>query len=149
MEVILLLVLAFAAGMLAPLQAGMNTRMGHALGDPFYAALISFAVGTIGLFVYGLVGRMEFAAVRTAAADVHWAIWFAGLLGAFYVTTTIVVTPRLGAALTFSLVVAGQMVMALAMDHVGAFGIPVQTVNWQRIVGIVLVTAGVAMIRKF
>lgn len=144
----ILLLIAFAAGMLAPLQAGMNTRMGRAIGDPFYAALISFAVGTLGLFIYILFSRIEFAAIR-GAADVHWSIWFAGLLGAFYVTATIVLTPRLGAALTFSLVVAGQLVMALFMDHFGSFGIPVQPVNLPRIFGIVLITAGVVLIRKF
>lgn len=91
---------------------------------------------------------MEFAAIR-GAADVHWTIWFAGLLGAFYVTATIILTPKLGAALTFSRVVAGQLVMALLMDHFGSFGIPVQPVNWLRMVGIALVTAGVVLIRKY
>jgi transporter family-2 protein len=142
------LMLAFFAGALAPLQAGMNARMGRAIGDPIYAALISFAVGTVGLLVYGLVGRMEFAAIR-GAADIHWAIWFAGLLGAFYVTATIILTPKLGTALTFSLVVAGQLVMALLMDHFGSFGIPVQPVNWHRLAGAALITAGVVLIRRF
>lgn len=145
---VILMILAFAAGMLAPLQAGMNTRMGRAIGDPFYAALISFAVGTIGLFVYGLVCRMEFTDIRLAS-DVHWSIWFAGLLGAFYVTATIILTPKLGAMLTFSLVIAGQLVMALIMDHFGSFGIPVQPFNWPRLLGIALITLGVLLIRKF
>lgn len=142
------LMLAYIAGMLAPLQAGMNTRMGRSLGDPFYAALISFVVGTIGLFVYGLACRMEFAAIRQAS-DVHWSIWLAGLLGAFYVTATIILTPKLGAAMTFSLVVAGQLSMAVVMDHYGFFGIPVQLFNWPRLLGIALITAGVILIRKF
>ena len=142
------LILAFAAGTLAPLQAGMNTKMGRALEDPFYAALISFAVGTLGLLVYAGGARLEFAAIRQAA-DVHWTIWCAGLLGAFYVTATIILTPKLGTALTFSLVVAGQLAMALAMDHFGSFGIPVQPVNWPRILGIILITAGVVLIRRY
>lgn len=145
---ILLLMLAFAAGMLAPLQAGMNARMGRALDDPFYAALISFSVGTVGLFLYGLFCRMEFTAIRQAS-EVHWSIWFAGLLGAFYVTATIILTPRLGAALTFSLVIAGQLVMALIMDQFGFLGVPVQPVNWLRLLGIILITAGVMLIRRF
>ncbi len=55
MRFIFLLVLAFAAGMLAPVQAGMNAKIGKELNDPFYAALISFAVGTAGLLAYILV----------------------------------------------------------------------------------------------
>ena len=148
MEFTFLLVLAFAAGMLAPVQAGMNAKIGKALNDPFYAALISFAVGTVGLLSYALTGRMDFSAIRTVSG-VHWGLWLAGLLGAFYVTATIVLTPRLGTALTFGLVVAGQLVMAVVMDHFGLFGMPVQSVNWLRISGIALIVGGTMLIRWF
>ncbi|MBU1193920.1 MAG: DMT family transporter [Proteobacteria bacterium] len=144
----LLLSLAFAAGMLAPIQAGMNAKLGRALGDSFYAALISFVVGTLGLLLYGLVGRIDFSTIRHTG-DLHWTIWFAGLLGAFYVTSTIILTPRLGATLTFTLVIAGQLAMAVLMDHFGWFGIQAQPFNWLRFAGVVLVTAGVVLIRKF
>jgi len=148
MKFIFLLVLAFAAGMLGPVQAGMNAKIGKALNDPFYAALISFVVGTAGLLVYALTGRMEFSALRTVSG-VHWSLWLAGLLGAFYVTATLVLAPKLGTALTFGLVVAGQLVMAVVMDHFGLFGMPVQMVNWPRVAGIVLIVAGTMLIRWF
>lgn len=144
----LFLAAALAAGMMAPVQAGLNAKMGRALDDPFYAALISFFVGTLGLLAYGLLTRMEFTAVRQASA-VHWTVWLAGLLGAFYVTAIIIVTPKLGAALTFGLVVAGQLLMAVLLDHFGLLGIPVQAFSWQRLLGIALITAGVVLIRKF
>lgn len=146
---LLLLITAVFAGMLLPFQAGMNTRMGKALGDPVYAALISFAVGTAGLFIYTLVvSRTEFAAIRQAS-QVHWSVWLAGILGAFYVSTVIILTPRLGASLTFSLVVAGQLIMAVILDHIGAFGIQAHPFNGFRLAGILLITAGVFLIRRF
>ena len=64
----LLLILAVAAGMLAPLPAGMNARMGRALGDSFYAALISFAVGTLGLLIYGIAVVERWRLLRGAVA---------------------------------------------------------------------------------
>ena len=148
MKFIFLLVLAFAAGMLGPVQAGMNAKIGKALNDPFYAALISFAVGTAGLLFYALTGRVDFTAIRTVSG-VHWTLWMAGLLGAFYVTATIVLAPRLGTALTFGLVVAGQLVMAVVMDHFGMFGMPVQPVNLPRIAGVALIVGGTMLIRWF
>ncbi len=148
MKLIFLLGFAFAAGMLAPLQAGMNAKIGKTLNDPFYAALISFAVGTAGLLIYALAGKVDFSAIRTAAG-VHWSLWLAGFLGAIYVTATIVITPRLGTALTFSLVVAGQLVMAVIMDHYGMLGVPVQPINWPRLAGVALITAGALLIRRF
>lgn len=139
---------ALVAGMLAPLQAGLNGKMGRAIGDPVYAALISFVVGSLGLFVYALAGRVNFTVIRQAWG-LHWAVWGAGLLGAFYVTAVIILTPRLGAALTFGLVVAGQLIMAVFLDHFGLLGVSVQPFGWMRLTGILLITVGVFLIRKF
>ena len=146
---LLFLFIALVAGMLAPIQAGMNARVGAILRDPIYASLISFAVGTAGLFVFCLARGMEWGRISQAGSSLHWGFWCAGLLGVFYVTATLFLTPRLGTALTFSLVVAGQLIMALAMDHFGTLGIPVHPVSWVRILGIALVIAGVALIRRF
>ena len=146
---LLFLFIALVAGMLAPIQAGMNARVGAVLRDPVYASLISFAVGTAGLFVFCLARGMEWGRISQAGSALPWGFWCAGLLGVFYVTATLFLTPRLGTALTFSLVVAGQLLMALVMDQLGLFGVPVQPISWVRILGIVLITAGVVLIRKF
>lgn len=145
---LILLLIALVAGMLAPIQAGLNGKMGRAIESPVYAALISFAVGTLVLFFYAMATRVDFTSIRQAT-DTHWSVWSAGFLGAFYVTAAIILTPRLGAALTFGLIVAGQLVMAVFMDHFGLLGVPVHSLGWQRFTGVVLITAGVILIRKF
>jgi transporter family-2 protein len=145
---IVLLFVALVAGMLAPLQAGLNGKMGRAIGDPVYAALISFVVGSFALFFYAVATRVNLGSIRQAS-DIHWSVWSAGFLGAFYVTATIILMPKLGAALTFGLVVAGQLIMAVFMDHFGLLGVPIQSISLQRMAGIALITAGVILIRKF
>lgn len=145
---LILLFVTLIAGMVAPLQAGLNGKMGKAIGDPLYAALISFAVGTLGLFCYALITRVEFSSIRHAA-NIHWTVWSAGLLGAFYVTAILIMTPKLGATLTFGLIIAGQLVMASFLDHFGFLGVPIHALNWLRFLGIALITAGVVLIRKF
>ena len=144
----ILLMAALAAGMLAPVQAGLNVKMGRALEDPLFAALISFAVGTLGLVGICVARGVEFSRISQGFSQ-PWPVWCAGLLGVFYVSATLILTPRLGAALTFSLVVAGQLLAALALDHFGLFGIPVQSISWIRVLGVVLITAGVVLIRRF
>jgi len=144
----ILLLSALGAGMLVPIQAVLNTKMGRALGDSVFAALISFSVGTVSLFVYALVVRIDLGSIRQASG-LPWMVWAAGCLGAVFVAATIILTPRLGAALTFSLVVAGQLLMSVIMDHFGALGIQIQPMSWMRLVGIALITAGVVLIQKF
>lgn len=145
---LILILLAISAGAVLPLQAALNAKMGKAVGDPVYAALISFVIGSIGLFAYVLIAKTEFSAIQHAKS-VNWAVWTAGLLGAFYVAAVIILAPKLGTALTFGLVVAGQLSVSLVFDHFGLFNLPVHEITWQRIAGILLIVGGVLLIRNF
>lgn len=142
------LLLAAVAGAMLPIQAGLNAKMGKAVGDPVYASLISFVVGALVLFVYALIAKVDLTQI-TQAGTAHWSVWTAGLLGAFYVTAVIMLVPKIGVALTFGLVVTGQLGLSLVLDHYGLLGLPVHPVNWQRIAGILLTIGGVVLIRKY
>lgn len=143
-----LVFLAIASGAVLPIQAALNTKMGKAVGDPVYAALISFVVGSVGLFLYALVTKVDLSQI-SHAGTVNWSVWTAGLLGAFYVAAVIILVPKIGTALTFGLVVAGQLGLSLLLDHYGLFGVPIHAINWQRIAGIIFIIGGVLLIRNF
>ena len=144
----ILILLAVISGAVLPVQAALNAKMGKAVGDPVYAALISFVVGSVGLFVYSLITKVDLTQISNAGT-VNWAVWTAGLLGAFYVAAVIILVPKIGAALTFGLVVAGQLSLSLVMDHFGLLGLSMHTINWQRLVGVLLIIGGVLLIRNF
>lgn len=142
------IVFAVLAGAVLPLQAGLNIQLGKSVQQPIFAAFISFLIGTIGLLVYLFILKFDFASITNAKSVSPW-VWIAGLLGAFYVAAVIILAPKLGTALTFSLVVAGQMMVSLVFDHFGLLGLPVKQINWQRILGVALLITGVLLIRKF
>ena len=142
------IILALIAGIMAPTQAAINNKLASEIGGAILAAFVSFVIGSIALFLYILatgapIGNL--ASLRNAS----YISWTGGFLGAFFVAVSIVALPKLGVALTFSLIVAGQMLITLILDHYGLFGVPVKEVNVQRILGIVLIIAGVILIRKF
>ncbi len=142
------IILAIIAGMMMPTQASINNKLAGTIESPILAAFVSFVVGTVALFVYILVSGIplnNLASIKNASII----SWTGGLLGAFFVAVSIMLVPKLGVALTFSLIVAGQMVITLILDHYGIFGVPVKEVNFQRLLGIVLIIAGVILIRKF
>ncbi|MBV6654997.1 MAG: DMT family transporter [Mameliella sp.] len=144
----LLLILAVLSGAVLPIQAALNAKVGKAVGDPVYAALISFVIGSVGLFIYSLATKVDLAQINQATS-LHWSVWTAGLLGAFYVAAVIILVPKIGAALTFGLVVAGQLSLSLIMDHYGLMGLSVHAINWQRLVGILCIVGGVLLIRSY
>ena len=142
------LLLAFVAGAMMPTQAAINNKLAVFVDSPILAAFISFFVGTVGLFVYVLISGVPLGNI-VSAKNAPAALWIGGLLGAFFVTSTVVLVPRLGVAMTFSLIIAGQMLVTLVIDHFGLLGVPVKEVSLARIGGILLITAGVVLIRKF
>lgn len=144
----LLLILAAISGAVLPIQAALNAKMGKAVGDPIYAALISFVIGSIGLFIYVLITKTDLSQINQASS-VNWTVWAAGLLGAFYVGAVIILVPKIGAALTFGLVITGQLSLSLLLDHYGLLGMPVHSINWQRIAGVIFIIGGVLLIRNF
>ena len=147
-NVYLLILLALLAGVAAPLQTSANNRLTDFAGSPVLASFISFVVGTVSLFLYVVLSGVppsNIAALREAPI----AAWTGGLLGAFFVVSTVILLPRLGVAMTFGLVVAGQMTVSLFIDHFGLLGAPVKEMNIPRFAGILLITAGVVLIRRF
>lgn len=140
--------LAFISGSVLPIQAGLNAKLGKAVGDPVYAAFISFVVGSVGLWLYLLIQKIPFTGIAQAGT-VHWSVWTAGLLGGFYVAAVIILVPKIGAALTFGLVVTGQLGLSLLLDHYGLLGLAVHPINWARIMGITLIISGIVLIRNF
>lgn len=135
------------AGGATALQAPTNARLMAAVGSPVNAAFISFAVGTAALGVLALMfqSRPDWAAAR----GLPWYAWIGGLYGVIFVVAATWGVPRLGVALTITLMVAGQLLISLILDHFGAFGAPRQPINWGRIGGVALVIAGVVMVRRF
>jgi len=71
------------------------------------------------------------------------------LLGAVYVMATIILVPRIGAAATVRLILAGQVVASVVIDHLGLIRVPIHALSAPRLVGTVLIVAGVALVQKF
>ena len=139
--------MALVSGAFLPIQAGLNSRLGKAVANPIYASLFSFIVGAIGLSLYILLSRQSFslAGIKSAPAS----IWLGGLLGAFYVTVIILAFPHLGPGLTFGLVIAGQMLTSILLEHFNVLVAQQQNISLMKIVGVILVILGVVIIRKF
>ena len=140
--------LAIIAGAVLPVQAGLNVQLGKSVQQPIFAAFASFLIGTFGLLIYLFLLKFDFTSI-SQTKTVSPVVWLAGILGAFYVAAVIILAPRLGTALTFVLVVAGQMTVSLILDHYGLLGLPVKQINWQRMLGVAFLVAGVILIRKF
>jgi transporter family-2 protein len=144
----ILLPLALAAGIVLPVQFGVNSQLRTFVGGPVAAAAISFMVGTIALAVAALVVQRSMPDL-VSAASAPWWVWTGGLLGAFFVLASIILTPRLGAATTIGLILTGQVLASIVIDHFGLIRVPVHEASLPRIIGALLIVAGVVIVQRF
>jgi len=133
-------------GAATALQAPTNAKMMTAVGSPVNAAFVSFAVGTaaLGILAVVLQTRPDMAASRA----LPWYAWIGGLYGAIFVVAAAWGVPKLGVATTITLMVAGQLLLSLALDHFGVMDVPKQPLNLGRVAGVALVLAGVLLVRR-
>ncbi|WP_396595313.1 DMT family transporter [Brevundimonas sp. R86498] len=134
------------AGGATALQAPTNARLATAVSSPVNAAFVSFAVGTaaLGLLALALQTRPDVTAMRGLPAYA----WVGGLYGAVFVVAAAWAVPRLGVATTITLMVAGQLMLSLVLDHFGALGVPRNPVSLTRLAGVALVIGGVLLVRR-
>lgn len=142
------LLLAFVAGSMIPFQAGINAQLANWVGSPIWSALVSFLVGTLALLLVSVFIRKPLPALAKLG-HAPWWVWIGGLIGAFYVAGSIVSAPKLGAVLLIAAVVAGQSVASLLLDQYGWVGFKEHHVTPGRLVGMLFVASGVALVRIF
>jgi transporter family-2 protein len=138
---------ALLAGTLIPLNGAFNARLGAAIASPVHASAISFAVGTLAIAAYALATRQTVSWAGVAGAP--WYAWLGGICGAVSLTVIILTYPKLGPGLGFGLVVAGQLLVSLVLEHFGILVTQPHPISVLRVLGLALVLGGVELIRMF
>jgi bacterial/archaeal transporter family-2 protein len=144
----LYLLFAVAAGAMLPVQFGVNSQLAHWLGSPIRAAFVSFLVGTIVLLIVAAFVRKPLPSLGRLG-DVPWWVWLGGVLGAFYVTGSIVTAPKLGAVTLSAAIIFGQTLASVLVDQFGWVGFEEQRATPGRLVGVLLVAVGIVLVRAF
>lgn len=141
--------IAVALGVVLTTQVATNTQLGKALGNFYIPATVNMAVGLIVTSALTWVVTSHWPSHDMMRAAPGYA-WFAGgLLGATYLTGNILLAPKLGAGALVGLIVAGQLIFSVLLDHFGWIGFEQHTAGVARIVGCALMVAGVFLISKF
>ncbi len=138
--------LAVGAGLSFVFQQAVNANLRAEIGSPWWAGFISYLGGTIVMLVAAVVLREPWLSKQMIARS-HFISWSGGLFGAIYIAVSILLIPRLGAAMVIALIVAGQMIGSLVFDHFGILGVPVHPANAWRLLGAAFLIAGVVLIR--
>ena len=140
-----LFLLAFCVGIFISVQAAVNSQLAHAVhANSVVAALISFTVGTVVLAVAAFAKGGVGEALGTLGQQPLWKL-SGGALGAAFVFGTVFLAPRIGLLNMVVLVIAGQLMMSMAIDHFGLIQMAARKVSAIRIAGTLVVLLGVSL----
>ena len=147
LNIVTSIVLTIAAGVSIIVQQALNANLRTAIGSAAWSGLISYAVGLVCMvsLIAALRDPLPSAAV---AARIPWWAWSGGLFGAIFIGLAILLIPQLGAATFIAVLVAGQMLASLTLDHYGWLGLAQRPVDLTRLIGVCLLVAGVVLIRR-
>lgn len=126
-----------------PMQTSINTRLKVTLNSPFLASLTSFTIGTIFLAIMTLfIDHSLLFKQQLFTSQPIW-LWIGGLLGVIYLTSNILLFPKLGSVQTVIFPILGQIVMGLIIDNFSLFDSAYHKMNAIRFAGALLVILGV------
>lgn len=150
-QVYIWLIIGFIFGFCPPIQTAINSALGQQLHSSILASLISFAIGTITLFILTLLFNrtLKMTAYNQHKGKLKPIYFIGGVLGVIFVTTNIILMPHLGAALTTIIVMLGQMLMGIIIDHFGLLGTYVNKITKRKVVGIIAMMIGIVLLRLF
>jgi transporter family-2 protein len=143
----ILTTLAFIVGGLLPIQVCVNAELARYINSPILAALVSFLVGGMCLILGAVIFKAPLPSLNQLASLPIW-LWGGGMIGAAVVLGSILAGPKIGALALVSLLLAGQLVVSILIDHYGLVGFPVQKMNIQRLLGVLLLVGGFLLVRK-
>lgn len=136
------LILAIIAGFCTALQSPTNATLSRYAGH-LQATCVSFGGGVICLTILTLaIGTGDFANITEAS----WWQLLGGFYGAFIVLAITFAIPKLGAALTSTILMLGQIVAAAILDGFGLMGLEAVGLEPARIAGCVVVFIGIVFV---
>lgn len=141
------LALTVFVGIALPFQVAMNNQIRESLGHPLWGALTNFAVGMLALGSVAALMRVPLPTADLLAKAPAWA-WFGGIIGQLYILSAILAGPKLGSATFFAIIITGQLLSSLILDHFGVLGFPHNPMNFWRVAGVFLLLVGAILVVK-
>ena len=126
----------------------MNGALRQALANPWLAGFVSFLPIVAFLAVLFFCLPRPLPTAEGLGAMPWWAP-LGGLVGAFAVVAGLLFVDKVGAAAFAGLTITANILMSLAIDHFGLFGMERHALTAWRVLGGALMAAGVALVAVF
>ncbi|MGI6577357.1 MAG: DMT family transporter [Eubacteriales bacterium] len=136
---------ALLAGLLMSVQGVFNTRVmdsSNMWATNSWVQLTAFVV-SIGMWFF--TGREDLLSVFNVSNKLYL---FGGVIGAFITYTVIKSISGLGPAYATMLILLAQLVVSCLIEAIGLFGTEKVCLEWSKLIGVVLMIAGIIVFQR-
>ncbi|HEY0454908.1 MAG TPA: DMT family transporter [Verrucomicrobiae bacterium] len=145
MVLLLYILLALLLGVASSFQGTFNAALARQTSFP-QALMINTSIVLLGTFVIFLVAPGGRTLQSLAKVPPH--LYLGGVCGVVIISIAAWIFPRLGVGYAVVLGIVGQLLTALLIDHNGWFGIPCKPMTLTRVIGMILLLAGVWLVKR-
>ncbi len=138
-SIILIILVGLAGGVAVGLQSPMASMITQRLGIFESVFIVHIGGAIIALLPLLFYGGGKLSQWRS----VPWYTLGAGIFGLIVIGAISYMIPKVGVAASITTIVAGQLLVGILLDHFGLLGASVRSLDLTRIIGIVVVLAGV------
>lgn len=138
LEIILTALIGILGGIAVGLQGPIAGAMGQRIGGVASSLIVHVSGAIFSALLLWSRGGENIRQWR----ELPWYMLGSGLFGLILYLTLSRTLPRLGATAAVSLIIFGQLLMGMLIDHFGWFGVSLQPISGGRIVAVILLLAG-------
>lgn len=139
---------AIIIGLIGGVAVGIQSPMAGSMGQKVGGTASSFIVHLSGAILSGVFLFIKGGEKIRDWHTLPWYMLFAGIFGLILYQTISVTLPRLGSTMMITLVIIGQLLTGMVIDHFGLMGVAVRPIDLSRILGLVVLLAGGYLISR-
>jgi transporter family-2 protein len=141
------IVLALITGALIPIQASTNAAFSKSIGNPYITGVMVLMTGLIAALIFIVASRTNVPNVAQLKAAPLYS-YAGGPIVCTYVIMITIITPKLGVGNAIGLIVTGQIICAVIIDHFGLLGASIRRIDVQRLIGALMMIGGIYLVMR-
>src|SRR5512147_892889 len=134
LQTIFVILIGLIGGAAVGFQSPIAGTMGQRLGGTSSSLIVHLSGAILSGALLFLRGGENIRDWRS----LPWYMLFAGAFGVILYLTISVTLPRLGGTMMVTLIIIGQLLVGMLVDHFGWLGVPVHPINAFRVLGILI-----------
>jgi transporter family-2 protein len=140
--------LVILIGLIGGAAVGIQSPMAGAMGQKLGGTASSFIIHLSGMVLSGLLLYLRGWEKIREWQSLPWYMLIAGLFGVILYQTIAVTLPRLGSTMMVTLIIIGQLLVGIVIDHFGLMGVVTRHVDLSRALGVIALLVGGYLIAR-